>query len=101
FFFPSWQENCALAINEAMACGVPLLLKDNPEYPALYGEGNYLKAGAPQAYAAELERFFSDESLRHDLARRSIDVAKRFSVELYADFLVELYKALMKKTPGP
>jgi len=95
FFFPSWQENCALAINEAMACGVPLLLKDNPEYPALYGANNYLKAGTPSAYAASLGRFFAAENIRHDLRAASQEVAKRFSVESYADFLVKAYSRLM------
>jgi 1,2-diacylglycerol-3-alpha-glucose alpha-1,2-galactosyltransferase len=95
-FFPSWQENCALAINEAMACGLPLLLKDNPEYPPLYGDENYLKAdGRAQSYAAELQRFFADPALRADLSRRSLEVAARFSVNRYADFLVKLYQQLL------
>ena len=51
FFFPSWQENCALAINEAMACGIPMLLKDNIEYEPLYGKDSYLKATDAQGYA--------------------------------------------------
>lgn len=95
FFFPSWQENCALAINEAMACGVPLLLKDNPEYPPLYGVGSYLKADTPSAYAVAIQRFFSAEHLRSDLAQHSLDVARRFSVQTYADYLVRLYTELM------
>ncbi|HTB22126.1 MAG TPA: glycosyltransferase family 4 protein [bacterium] len=95
FFFPSWQENCALAINEAMACGIPMLLKDNVEYPALYGAENYLKASDPPSYAAEVGRFFGDAELRKDLKRASIAVADRFSVESYADYLVKLYQDLM------
>jgi 1,2-diacylglycerol-3-alpha-glucose alpha-1,2-galactosyltransferase len=97
FFFPSWQENCALAINEAMACGVPLLLKDNPEYPPLYGDGNYLKASDPEAYAVAIQRFFSSDNLRRDLAQHSLDVARRFSVQTYADFLVKAYRELMDR----
>ncbi len=94
-FFPSWQENCALAINEAMACGVPMLLKDNPEYPPLYGAENYLKAKDPAGYAAEIRRFFADEGLRQDLSRRSVETASKFSVTKYADFLVKLYQGLL------
>lgn len=94
-FFPSWQENCALAINEAMACGVPMLLKDNPEYPPLYGAENYLKAKEPAGYAAEIQRFFGDAGLRQDLAQRSVQTASKFSVTNYADFLVRLYQGLL------
>jgi 1,2-diacylglycerol-3-alpha-glucose alpha-1,2-galactosyltransferase len=94
-FFPSWQENCALAINEAMACGIPMLLKDNPEYPPLYGAENYLKASDPAAYAAQIRRLFEDPALYADLSRRSVEVASHFSVVKYADFLVGLYQGLM------
>jgi 1,2-diacylglycerol-3-alpha-glucose alpha-1,2-galactosyltransferase len=94
-FFPSWQENCALAINEAMACGVPMLLKDNPEYPPLYGADNYLKASDPAGYASQIQRFFGDEALRRDLGQRSVATASQFSVTHYADFLVKLYQQLM------
>jgi 1,2-diacylglycerol-3-alpha-glucose alpha-1,2-galactosyltransferase len=95
-FFPSWQENCALAINEAMACGIPMLLKDNPEYPPLYGAENYLKATEPAAYAVEIHRLFADPALYADLSRRSVEVASHFSVTKYADFLVKLYQGLMQ-----
>jgi 1,2-diacylglycerol-3-alpha-glucose alpha-1,2-galactosyltransferase len=94
-FFPSWQENCALAINEAMACGVPLLLKDNPEYAPLYGAENYLKALDPQGYAWQIQAFFGDAAKRAELSAASLKVAKSFSVTAYADFLVKLYQELM------
>ena len=95
FFFPSWQENCALAINEAMACGVPMLLKDNQEYGPLYGPENFLKAQDPQGYAWQIQAFFADEALRTKLREASLAVAKGFSVTSYADFLVKLYQELM------
>ena len=99
FFFPSWQENCALAINEAMACGVPLLLKDNPEYAPLYGTDNYLKATDPQGYAWQIQNFFADSELRGRLQQASLKVAKAFSVTAYAEFLVKLYQELMASAP--
>jgi 1,2-diacylglycerol-3-alpha-glucose alpha-1,2-galactosyltransferase len=39
FFFPSYQENGSMAILEAAACGVPLLLRDLPSYKTLYKTG--------------------------------------------------------------
>jgi 1,2-diacylglycerol-3-alpha-glucose alpha-1,2-galactosyltransferase len=95
FFFPSLQENCALAINEAMACGIPMLLRDNPEYPPLYGDGHYLKALDPAGYAAQTGRFFGDGAERARLRQASLDVARRFSVASYAEFLVRLYERMM------
>ncbi len=99
FLFPSWQENCALAINEAMACGVPLVLRDNPEYPALYGEGNYLKALSPGGFAEALAALGADPELRRRLSGAGLEVAGRFDVGAYADFLVRLYRGLAARSP--
>lgn len=41
--FPSYQENCPLAPEEAAACGMPVVFRDLPEYTSLY-ETEYLKA---------------------------------------------------------
>lgn len=75
-----------------------MLLKDNPEYPPLYGEGNYLKAHEAQGYALAIQRLFGDAGLRKDLSARSVEVASHFSVTKYADTLVGLYQELMAKT---
>ncbi len=94
FFFPSFQENCALAINEAMACGVPMLLRDNPEYPELYGKENFLKAIDVKGYSDEISRFFSDGQMRSDYSRKSVEVAKKFSMTAFSEGLMRIYRSL-------
>jgi 1,2-diacylglycerol-3-alpha-glucose alpha-1,2-galactosyltransferase len=96
FFFPSFQENCALAINEAMACGIPMLLRDNPEYAELYGAGNYLKAMDAGGYAAEIGRFFGDAAMRRDYAGKSLSAAEPFSVKAFSQRLMEIYRSLLR-----
>lgn len=98
FFFPSFQENCALAINEAMACGIPMLLRDNPEYPELYGADTYLKALDAKGYAAEISRFFSDGELRKSLIAKSLESAKNFSVKTFSEKLMQIYQSLSKSS---
>lgn len=98
FFFPSLQENCALAINEAMACGIPMLLRDNAEYPPLYGRGNYLTALGAAGYAAQVRRFFEDAGEQAKLREASLQVAKNFSVKTYAEFLVQLYTKMLQRS---
>ncbi|MES2200796.1 MAG: glycosyltransferase family 4 protein [candidate division FCPU426 bacterium] len=95
FFFPSYQENCALAINEAMACGIPMLLRDNPEYAELYGPC-YLAAKDPAGYAAKITDFFKDGKLRASLRLRSSKAAERFNVKNFSEKLAGLYKDLAK-----
>jgi len=98
FFFPSFQENCALAINEAMACGIPMLLRDNPEYPELYGEGSFLKALDAKGYASEIRHFFEDDKLRDEYRSKSLESAKKFSVKSFSNRLVEIYQSLSKSS---
>jgi 1,2-diacylglycerol-3-alpha-glucose alpha-1,2-galactosyltransferase len=99
FFFPSYQENCALAINEAMACGIPMLLRDNPEYLELYGP-HYLKAMDASGYATQIRRIFSKPSLRRSYRLKSLRSAKRFSVTAFTEKLVGLYKSLLLSSQG-
>jgi 1,2-diacylglycerol-3-alpha-glucose alpha-1,2-galactosyltransferase len=98
FFFPSHQENCALAINEAMACGVPMLLRDNPEYPELYGEGSYLKALDAGGYASVIRNFFADGELKKTFASKSLECSKKFSVQTFSQRLMQIYQSLSKSS---
>jgi 1,2-diacylglycerol-3-alpha-glucose alpha-1,2-galactosyltransferase len=94
FFFPSYQENCALAINEAMACGIPMLLRDNPEHEELYGP-SFLKALDAAAYAAQIKRFFASAPLRRQLRSKALKAAKSFSVKTFTEKLVGIYRSLL------
>ncbi len=94
FFFPSYQENCALAINEAMACGIPMLLRDNPEHAELYGP-SFLKALDAPGYAGQITAFFSDKDLREELKANSLAAARNFGVDRFTEKLVGIYKSLL------
>lgn len=98
FFFPSFQENCALAINEAMACGIPMLLRDNPEYPELYGDNSYLKAMDSLGYINEINLFFENEELKDTYRARSLETAKKFSVQAFSERLMQIYHSLSKSS---
>jgi 1,2-diacylglycerol-3-alpha-glucose alpha-1,2-galactosyltransferase len=93
FYFPSFQENCALAIAEAAACGLPLLLRELSDYRELYGKG-YLTAGDQAGFRDQLKNVFSKASLRQSYRRQSIAMAKNFSSRHLADELLALYEEL-------
>jgi 1,2-diacylglycerol-3-alpha-glucose alpha-1,2-galactosyltransferase len=94
FFFPSFQENCALAIAEAAACGLPLLLRDLDDYRELYGP-NFLAAKDSAGFDSQVGKFFGDASLVALYRGKAMEVAKRFDVELLGDKLVEAYRSLI------
>jgi 1,2-diacylglycerol-3-alpha-glucose alpha-1,2-glucosyltransferase len=61
FFFPSFQENFAYAILEASSTQLPLVLRDNPEYPH-YLFTHYLKANTDREFAEILQYLAEDKS---------------------------------------
>jgi 1,2-diacylglycerol-3-alpha-glucose alpha-1,2-galactosyltransferase len=96
FFFPSFQENCALAIAEAAACGLPLLLRDLDDYRELYGL-NFLSAADSAGFNARVGEFFATEDMVREYREKSKEVAKRFDVRLLGEKLVEAYRSLYLK----
>ena len=99
FFFPSYQENCALAINEAMACGIPMLLRDNPEYAELYGD-SFMKAVDAPGYAGLISQFFDSGELRASYSQKSLLAATKFGVKAFSQRLMEIYSSLLPSSSG-
>jgi 1,2-diacylglycerol-3-alpha-glucose alpha-1,2-galactosyltransferase len=96
FYFPSFQENCALAIAEAAACGLPLLLRDLADYHELYGP-NFLAAADSRGFALRVEEFFAKPALRARYRRKSLTMVKRFDVKILCEKLVETYHQLARR----
>jgi 1,2-diacylglycerol-3-alpha-glucose alpha-1,2-galactosyltransferase len=97
FYFPSFQENCALAIAEAAACGLPLLLRELPDYRELYGR-HFLGAEDQADFALTIRRFFAQAGKRAAWRRSSLAMVKRFDVQALGDNLLETYRAVLKRS---
>lgn len=100
---PSRTEVWGLVINEALACGVPVLATDicGAAADLLHdGENGYaVPARDPQALAKRIAEHFA-HSERHasmrDAARRSIEP---FTIERTADAFVDAVNAVVRKNP--
>jgi len=96
FFFPSWGENQPLALLEAAACGLPLVVRDLPEYRGWLEEGvNCLKGRTVEEFVALIERVAGDAELRERLSRGARRVAEEHSLGRVAQRLIELYSAML------
>ncbi len=93
FFFPSFQENCALAIAEAAACGLPLLLRDLEDYHELYG-GQFLSARDTAGFSGQVRRFFTPRFPRKAWKAKSLKMVRRFDVEVLCERLMKIYRGL-------
>jgi len=73
FLHPSYKENWAIAIGEAMALGMPVIAFDLPELQEVWGEAfRAVPRGDASAFASEIVALLADEPGRRDLAERGL-----------------------------
>ena len=95
-FFPSVQETFGLAIVEAAAAGLPLIMRDLPTYRPLFGDG-YLGSGDSR-FAAAIALLRDDEDVRADYIQRALAMAARFDTSCLADHLLEVYSDVLARS---
>lgn len=98
FFFPSYQENFPMAVLEAASCGLPLLLRDNPEYREPYRDW-YIPAKNDEEFKNYILKLYQDLSFREDYKKRALRLAKEYNAENVANMMVEVYKEILNKPP--
>ena len=71
FLHPSFKENWAIAIGEAMALGMPVIAFDLPELKEVWGEAfRAVPKGDTSAFADEILALLADDAGRRNLAER-------------------------------
>jgi 1,2-diacylglycerol-3-alpha-glucose alpha-1,2-galactosyltransferase len=93
FLFPSFQENGPYAPLEAAACGVPLVLRDLPDYRALYAEP-FLAASDDDGFARHVVALLASPDARAAWSASALRLASAFTVEGYVDRMATLYAEL-------
>jgi 1,2-diacylglycerol-3-alpha-glucose alpha-1,2-glucosyltransferase len=97
FFFPSYGENQPVALLEAAACGLPLIVRDLPEYQDWLEEGvSCLKGRSNTEFAGLIEKVAEEGELRERLAQEARRIAEQHSLERIGKRLLELYGALLE-----
>lgn len=91
FFFPSFQECFGYAVVEAAATGLPVLLRNNPEYAA-YFFNHYLQAGDDAGFAATLQRLQADRAFYRQWQAEAQKLADHYSLDKYLEHLVTIYR---------
>ena len=100
FVLPSYSENFGLAVVEAMACGLPVVISDQVN---IWREVEAAGAGlvvpcAPVLLAEALERLLADPELAAEMGRRGKDlVAEQFQWGRIALNLQDLYAGIITK----
>lgn len=92
FIFPSYEENEGMAILEAAAVGLPILVRDIPVYDGwlVHGE-NCLKAKDDQEFIHFLQLLSDDQNLREKLGEKALAIAASKSKEVLSKNLLKIY----------
>jgi glycosyltransferase involved in cell wall biosynthesis len=96
FVLPSYSENFGVAVVEAMACGVPVIVSDqvgiHPEI-AEAKAGLVVECSVPQLEEA-LKKAVSDSLWRGKTSGNALQLARTFAPEMIASRLVKIYERI-------
>jgi 1,2-diacylglycerol-3-alpha-glucose alpha-1,2-galactosyltransferase len=93
FWLPSEQETFGLVVVEAAATGLPVLLRDIPDYKETFAADALLCK--PAQVAGMLRMLRDDRKFYADAKAHSENIAKRYDSLAGAGRVVELYKGLL------
>jgi len=91
FFLPSTQENCPMAVLEAAAVGLPILLRDIAAYGDLFGSGCCY--GGEETFVRQIEELIDDREALAALSRKASVLSSRFDSTAKSSRMLEVYRA--------
>ena len=96
FMLPSDQENHPLAMLEAAASGLPMVVRDIPQYESAFG--NDVIRGDDKSFADLIKKLSTDKKFYDQAVAGSQRVAKRFDTPQAAQTLLKIYTDLQKES---
>lgn len=97
FCFPSLWEGFGIAIVEAMAAGLPVIVSDIPPHREVVGDaGVFVPPGNADALAEALNTIMKDPSIRGPLSAKAKERARFFSIEKTVKAYERLFEDLLK-----
>jgi 1,2-diacylglycerol-3-alpha-glucose alpha-1,2-galactosyltransferase len=94
YFHPAIQETFGIAIIEGAAAGLPVLLRDIPDYDQTFG-ANAIRVKSSE-FVKTLQKLHDDQKFRQKYIAESARLAARYDNSVAADKLVKLYRSLLK-----
>lgn len=89
FVLPAEQENHPLAVLEAAAADLPIVLRNIPEYDDTFGDDAFRVDN--NEFAAAVQRLRSDAALRNLYRKKAKIIAKKFDSSASAQRLKQIY----------
>ena len=93
FCLPAEQENHPMCVLEAAGAGLPIILRDIPEYNDTFAD-DAIRCNDDE-FSAAIEKLRSDEVFYKGQQQKTAAIAQRFDSGVAADKLVKLYRQLV------
>lgn len=83
FVLPTFWDTWGLVINEAMMCGLPVIVTKNAgcSKELVDGNGFVIEAGDEQALRAAIEKLLDDNELQRKMGTRSREIIKKYNID--------------------
>ncbi len=94
FVLPAEQENHPMAVIEAAATGLPIVLRDIPEYDDTFG-GDIVRCKSLSEFTAAIETLRKDKKMYNKYTTASKKIATRFDSATGARQMAGIYKKLL------
>lgn len=95
---PSFYEGFGLSVLDAMVLGVPTVCAKTQTLVEVYGDGSiFFDLNDRNDMVQVLTRVVDSESIRKDLSKKGISLAKRFSWQKTATETIDVYKRALQK----
>ncbi len=100
YIMPSLTEGFPLALFEAMACGLPVVVSDIPAFHELLDEEcNFVSLSDPSSLRSIIKKYLSDPYLlKKDGERMRVIAKEKANKEIYLEKIVNLYEQLTNHT---
>ncbi len=94
FFLPSDQENHPLALLEAAASGLPMVVRDIPQYDSAFGD--YVLRGDDTSFVDIIKKLSTDKAFYAKGIKGAKVIAQRFDTPQAAQTLLKIYTNLVE-----
>ncbi|MFX0203194.1 MAG: glycosyltransferase, partial [Candidatus Hodarchaeota archaeon] len=99
FVLPSYEENWAIVIGEAMAAGVPVICYDLPEIRSIWEDKVvWVPKGDKKKFAKKIIEFLDNEHARNVISQVAIQFVKRYDWQKIADEEMKLILSIGSDT---
>lgn len=96
FMLPSDQENHPLALLEAAASHLPIIVRDIPQYDSAFG--NDVLRADDTSFVSIIKQLAADKKYYNQAVSGSKKIAQRFDTPAAAQHLLDIYQQLNKET---